>query len=448
VDTGAPAPPRAKRRPWVLAGVAAAAVALVAVLVIVLSGGGGTKKSPPASAPGATAVTLPPPPAGWPRKLTMSFIDQVDGASGEARRLGPGGTSYNVWFGDAAAKQDWSHDPQQEEPATFIRRAADAGQYPYLSFYSLRALGQANKGGDADAVELRKTLRDARLMGIYWRNVRAFLKDIGRTRTAAAISLDSNIWSVLEQNLADNGGRPTSIAARVGLSGMTELNGIDDNLPGLAAGWRALRDRYAPKVALGYQFDDYAAGGFDISRDDPALPTVVDAGRAAGEFFANTAANEMDFAALTIDGDGTQEGQNPSPKANYSTAEKRKVVAFIREFVRVAHAPVVLEGVPLGNTASRAITDKPYHWRDSWVQWLIGERRFGGLRAMRSAGVIGVLLGTGFGASETCPCDAKGDGVTNGGRYGVPSTSADDDGGYFASRMAALGQAGGFPLSG
>ena len=50
--------------------------------------------------------------------------------------------------------------------------------------------------------------------------------------------------------------------------------------------------------------------------------------------------------------------------------------------------------------------------------------------------------GVSSGPGETCPCDAAGDGVTNKGRYAQPSTSADDDGGYFADRMAALRRAG------
>jgi hypothetical protein len=431
-----PARPPRRRRWWLIGALAGAVVAVAAGLAVVL-GGSGT----------GTASALPPPPKFWPTKLTAAFVDQTEGAAGEARRLGPGGTSYNVWYGDAAAGKDWSRDPAQEKPSQFVRRVSAAGLYPYLTFYSLRVLGQTKKGGDADAVELRQTLKNERLMRIYWGNVRKFLRDIGSTNRPAAVSLDSNIWSPLEQNLTDNGGRPTSIAARVGLSGRPELNGVADNLPGVAEGWRALRDRYAPKVVLGYQFDDYAVGGFDISRDDPPAPSVVDAGRQAGEFYANVAANQMDFAALTINGDGVQEGQNPSPKNNYSTSEKEKVATFVREFVRVAHTPVVLEGVPLGNTASRAITDKPFHWRDSWVQWLIGDDRFGGLHKMHDAGVIGVLFGTGFGEGETCPCDAAHDKVTNGGPRGARSTSADDDGGYFAERMAALRGAGGLPLS-
>src|SRR3954451_1304432 len=438
-----PVPPKPKtrsrrRRPLIFAAAAAALVAVAAVLVLVIGG----------SDPG-TADALPPPPKLWPPKLTAAFIDQKDGAPGTAERLGKGGTTYNVFYGDAGPRKDWSHAPEQGEPSAFIGPVSHAGLYPYLSFYSLRVLGTTKSGGEGNAPELRKTLGDQRLMHTYWLNVKKFLVDVGSTKKAAAISLDSNFWSFLEQDLANNGERPTSIGARVGLSGVPELKGIADNLPGIAEGWRALRDKYAKRAALGYQFDDWAANGLvDIDRDNPATATVVDAARQAGEVFSAVAATQLDFAALTVNGNGQQEGQNTSAKNNYSTVEKDKLATFVREFVRTADTPVVLEGVPLGNTVYRTIDDRSFHWRDSWVQWLIGDKDFSGLREFHDAGVIGVLFGTGYGEGETCPCDAAADKVTNKGPNDRKvSSPPDDDVGSFAERMKALNKAGGMPLA-
>jgi hypothetical protein len=284
-------------------------------------------------------------------------------------------------------------------------------------------------------------------MRIYWRNVKRFLQEIGSTERPAAVAMDSNFWSYIEQHLAVRGQRADTVPARVGVSGLPELRGIFDNLLGVAKGWRTLRDRYAPKVLLGYEFDDWAAADIDIARDGPPVETVVNSARQAAEFFLDVGANELDFAALTINGDGFEEGQAPNPKFVYSRSEKESTVAFVREFVRVAGIPMVLEGVPIGNTVTKAITDKPYHWRDSWVQWLMGDDDFTGLRKFRDAGVIGVMFGVSAGEGETCPCDAAKDGVTNDGKYPRRSTSADDDGGYLADRMKALRGAGGLPLN-
>jgi len=378
--------------------------------------------------------------------MSVGFIDQVDGPAGAARRLGPGGNTFQVYYGDAAAGQDWSKDSSQGSPARFVREAQRAGMFPYMVYYQMRSLGQSRRGEDARAPELRQTLASAKLMGIYWRNVRRFLKEVGSTGRPAAVSLDANFWSYMQQHLTVRGERADTVTARVGVTGLPELRGIFDNLLGVAKGWRTLRDRYAPKVMLGYEFDDWAASDIDISRDGPPVATVVSSARQAAEFFIDVGANEFDFAALTINGDGVEEGQGPNPKFVYSPAEKETVVAFTREFVRVARIPIVFEGVPLGNTVTKAITDKPYHWRDSWVQWLIGTDAFSGLRKLREAGVIGVMLGVSGGEGETCPCDAAKDGVTNDGRYARRSTSADDDGGYVADRMKALRDAGGLSL--
>jgi hypothetical protein len=80
------------------------------------------------------------------------------------------------------------------------------------------------------------------------------------------------------------------------------------------------------------------------------------------------------------------------------------------------------------------------HYRDNRVQWLLGSN--GGrkhLRAYRDAGVIALLFGGGADGT-TCACDGQKDGVTNPPpKHGNTrrSLSADDDGGYFRSRVRA-----------
>jgi hypothetical protein len=416
-----------------VAGVLVAAAIAVAVLVFASPGGDNGVKS------------LPPAPPGWPKVESLGYQDQVEYQKGSARRLGAGGNYYNIYYGDAAAKKDWSHDPQQQDPKDFVKQTAAAGLFPYIGLYSIRQLGMSKKGVDAEGPELRRILTSPRLMKIYWNNVKKFLKRVGAAKEPAAISLDSNMYSTLEKDLNASGERPTVVQARIGLSGLPELKNLPNNLIGFAQAWQALRNKYAPKVLLGYAFNDWASAGVDISRDSPDDATVRDSARAAANFYLDVAANNLDFAALTVNGE-QQEGENGSRQNVYSSAEKDSLVKFVREFVRVADVPVTLEGVPLGNTATRAITDKNFHWHDSWVQWLIGDKDFSGLKKMRDAGVIGVLFGTGYGPDETCPCDAAKDHVTNNGHFGVKTTSPDDDGGYFAARVADLLRHGGLAL--
>jgi serine/threonine-protein kinase len=440
-----PAPPAVRepprRRRWGVAGAAAVLLVIAAAVAALTLPGGGPDTPTPR---GAAARALPPAPHGWPREIAAGYNDEAEGLTGIARRVGRGGATFAVFSGDPAARNDWSHDPDQPEPAALVRSARSAGLFPYLNLFEIRALGRSGRP-DSETPQLRRTLRDRRLMTIYWRNVRDLLRRLGSTRTPVALSVDANLWSYLEADLDAPGEPSSSVAARVGSTGLPELRGIEDTLRGFAKAWRALRDRDARNVALGYAFDDWATN-VDISEQSPSPATAAAAGREAGRFYRAVVGDDFDFAALVINGEGAEEGQNHSPEVVYSHAEKDAVVAFVRDFVRVAGVRVVLENVPFGNTVSKAISDRAYHWHDSWVQWLMGSDRFDGLRRFRDAGVIGLMFGVSDGPNETCPCDAAEDGVTNDGKYARRSTSADDDGGYFAERAAALRKAGSLSL--
>ncbi len=420
-----------RRRRLALAGASLGLVAAAVVALLVLLGGSGK----------TSAASLPSLPPGWPKSMMLSYLDQVKGPAGTSRTLGQGGAYPGLFGGDAAAKEDWSQDPKSS-PAAFVRSADRHGLFPYAYYYELRSVGRSGQA-DAEAPQMRRTLVNRRLMRIYWENVRKLLRSFGSTHRPAAVTIESGVFAELQQQLGFTGARPESVQAVVGSSGLPELRGLPDNLLGFAQAWRALRNRYAPKVLLGVELDDYGAN-VDISRDLPPEDTLDASARSVGEFYLNVAANDFDYAGFEVS--FSEEGQNPSRTDIYSTREKEGLANFVREFVRVAGLPVVLDGVPLGNTASQAITDKPYHWRDSWVQWLVGDDAFTGLREMRDAGVIGINFGVSGGTDETCPCDAAGDGVTNGGPQGSPSTSADDDGGYLAGRIAAFDRAGALPL--
>src|SRR5439155_7330886 len=149
-----PVAPRRRRGRLLVALAGVAIAAAVAVAVLVLSSGG------------SPTPTLPAAPLGWPTKLTAGFIDQVNRPEGVARRAGRGGTTFALYGGDAAARTDWSHDVPANDPARFVRRVHRLGLFPYLAFYSLRALGQSHRGDDAQAPELRQTLANRGLMGI------------------------------------------------------------------------------------------------------------------------------------------------------------------------------------------------------------------------------------------------------------------------------------------
>ncbi len=177
------------------------------------------------------------------------------------------------------------------------------------------------------------------------------------------------------------------------------------------------------------------------------LPSHADLAAAKqARFFINSSVHGPSFDFVAFETPFQEAGQQGRSDTYPTDAYRENFLAWIREFVRVAQTPVTVESLPSGNTVMKTISDKPYHWHDHWVQWLMGDAGFTHLRELRNAGVIGIEIGAGPSPDDTCPCDAAHDGVTNGGRTGIVSRSADDDGGYLMARIKALASAGGLKL--
>lgn len=425
-----------RRRAAIIGGLIAA-VATAVALAVGLTAGGGFSSS---------LAGLPAAPAGWPTKLALGTSDPVSKSAGVAALVGRSGiVEGNYGIGDAAAGRDWSHDRVDPSPYQFALDAQRHGLLPVLAYFELPQLGQGDNY--ATSRQLFRTLVNRRLMGIYWRNVRAFFKQLGRTGRPAAVDVELSVWSGIEQQLVFSQGQPSDVVAIVGSSGLPELRGLPDNIEGYGQAFKVLRDRYAPKVLIGAPMDFYGTND-DLRRVVPSAATIRSLATEQGQFFANLSSvgESWDYADFNIN--GTEQGENPNASQNYaSEAKKQAVLAWIRQFEHVTRVPIVLLDVPQGNTVMKTIDNRPYHWSDSWVQWLMGDSHFTHLRQLRDAGVIGVEFGVAAGRDETCFCDAAHDGITNGGRTGIVSHSPDDDGGYFRMRVTALRSAGGLPLA-
>ena len=419
---------------------AVAAAAVVAAVAVALPGKGDDDPQAPREA----AVQLPVAPTGWPAELAIGGWDPVDGAAGIARRMGEGALAYNNYgVGDAAAKKDWSHSKAAGAPSVFAREAHKAGALPYVTYYMLRALGRDGTD-DATVDQLRRTLGDPRLMRIYWNNVRAFMKELGRAPGTTAVSVEPSVWALLEQQLIYSGGAPSDVGAIVGSSGAPELRDMGDNLTALVDGWHQMRDRYAPDVLLGMTLDFYGAN-IDISRETPTSSNLQNAARSQGRFFLqqSSAGPVFDFASFEI---AFSEAGAPGAADEYSDEARSNVIAWLREFNTVTGYPVVLEAVPLGNSVMKTMDNTPYHYTDGWIQWLFADEG-ANLRALHEAGLVGLQFGATSPPDGTCACDAAGDGVTNGAERGRGATSADDDGGYLAEQVALMRERGGLALN-
>ncbi len=430
------------RRRWTLLMAALAAVGSSVVLALSTGGGsgdGGGSRSGGGGGSSDALAALPAPPPGWPKTMALGTEDPRGEPANLAKLLKDGGLAYQA-FG--IPRPGAHEDPTKPYATWFASEAHRHGLLPYAAFYQLRALGRP-RGHDGEAPQLRETFRNRSLMRTYWRNVRRFLRALGSAAVPAAVVVEPSVWALMEHQLATFSAPPDSVYVHVSDVGLKELRDLPDTLPGLARGWLALRNRYARNVQLGYGVTDYGTG-FDISHQVWPHRTLVAAARAAGQFYMDL--KVFDFASLEIAYD--EEGKDSNRLYVYSPAEKDGVVTFVREFVRTTKMRMVLDSVPRGNSVMKTIDDKDFHWRDSWVQWLMGTDDFNGLRKLRDAGAIGVAFGVGHTRNAaTCFCDAANDGVTNDGRRGTVATSADDDGGYFAQRAAALRRAGGIALA-
>jgi serine/threonine-protein kinase len=421
-----PGPPRRARPAPLRLLIGVTAVAAVTLAIVLTRGGG------------SSLAALPSAPASWPKTVALGWTDPVSGPAGVARRGGQlaspaGGKVIEAWSSHAGRPL-----------VKFIVNAHHRGTFPYVYFYLLRLLKPNGQANDTDVHQMRQTLANPRLMRTYWQDVRAYLQSVGSTGLPVAIGVEESVWPLIEQHLGFVGGSPASVPVRVTSSGLPELRGLQNDFLGFAEAWRVLRDRYAPKALLGYELAEYGTN-INIAKDLPSRPLLLAAAREAAVWHLLVSSATFDFAVFNVSHVG-EHGQNPNVQMNWTAAKKAALVDYLREWVRVANRPMVLESVPQGNTVSRAVDERPYHWSDSWVQWLIGDDQFSGLRALRDAGVIGVNFGAASGPNGTCPCDAAQDGVTNGSERGIMSITADDDGGYLASRTAALKRSGGLAV--
>jgi hypothetical protein len=383
-----------------------------------------------ASAPGRSATpatNLPAVPAGWPAALTLGVNDSADDPAAVARKFGAGTLLSEVLAGDPLARQDWSQaggQPARAEASELHRY----GLLPVFTYYVLLQLGRGGRASDLDARGALAALRSKAAMTAYWRNVTELLRELGADGRPAVVEVDPPMWALV---ISATGGRdPQSIPATVAPAG---VRGMPATLAGVARAWVALRNRYAPKVMLGYPIEDYAFAD-PIDRAHPT-PTAVGAlaRRQAGWYRRLGATFDLSVYELDIRDFGHDRAVVPLRRDFAATAD------YLRDYVRASGTRVLMAHIPAGNTLMRPMNNTPFHWRDNHPQLMLGDPGHAYLRTLRDAGVIGLEFGAaGNPPDVTCPCDAARDGVTNPPPltgHERRATSADDDGGYLAQQI-------------
>ena len=347
------------------------------------------------------------------------------------------GVATEVFAGGDPLSPDAQAESGPVPAADAVRELVAAGVPARVKYYALRLVGQP-EGKDAAGDVLADLLQDADLMGAYWTNVRDLLTELGGVDAPIELLPEPDLPGEVLSRSPDATGIPTAVAG----SGVEGLDGLPDTFAGWAQGWLALRDELAPNVRIGLTVSPW-----QINNDFlPDLPTAAQAESWAADFGASyaTLGARYDFIDNIM---GYAEGG--SQGEDYIGDEQffDRLLIWLEGISAATDTRIVLDNVPVGNSVYRTLDNTDFHFRDSWVGWILGDDDFDNLIALRDAGVVGIVFGVDGGATvTTCPCDAAGDGVSNSGDQGERSTSADDDGGYLSERLLVYATTGGLPL--
>ncbi len=369
-------------------------------------------------------------------------MDAEGGAEALARR-GSVDVRYHYLAGGVNTPNPWPQWGRGDGRfvSDYVAESTAAGLLPVFTFYEIRqSLPGARESDEATAV--LDNLRNASTMRAYFENVRLLMQRLGEQDVPVVVHVEPDLWGYAQQRRGDD---PAATKAAISASRVSELAGLPNDLPGFARAWLRLRDRYAPKVVLGYALSIWGTNKDIAISNEPDAAVDQLAGRAAQ--FARRAAPRFDvtFGEFNDRTSGYARARGAGPEAWWDEADFRRHVRFLRTFHAQERRPIVLWQIPLGNTVMRSMDNSSRHYQDNRVQWLLAPRgNYAHLRAYRAAGAVAFLFGSGQG-DDTHASDAAGDGVTNpppinGNRR--RATSADDDGGYFHDRAAAYRQAG------
>jgi hypothetical protein len=318
-------------------------------------------------AAGLAALAVPVP-AGWPHHLALGLTD----APGDAAALHARthlDARYQYLAGGVNTGAGWAGwNPGGTFVSRYVSESLAAGMIPVLTYYQLLQ-SRPSAGADESARDL-SNLRDPSTMRAYWADFSLMLR---RARQAAGrrrviVHVEPDLWGYLEQ------------AGAVGLA------------RGFAHHLIALRDRLAPRVQLAWHLSVWG------TREDPTYskPSLAHmdalAARSARFYRALHARFDLVFNDVTDRDAGFYEKVEGNPGTAWSAEDFARENAYLSGFTRGTHRPVVLWQLPLGNTF---LDDTWQHYRDNRVQWWLDDPSREHLRAMRAAGVIGLLYGGG-----------------------------------------------------
>jgi hypothetical protein len=397
------------------------------------------------AAPAAALGAPPPLPSKWPsKKLELGLTDQPGGAAALRKKARPG-FRYQYLAGGVNTGSGWSTwNPDGSFVSMYVAESRKAHEIPVFTYYQVNSSKPGAGSGESDVV--RTNLGDAGTMKSYFADLKLFFQRAHDAGGPVVLHVEPDMWGYIEQVTGDDASR---FPAKVAATGIDDVAGLPNTAAGLAQAVVRLRNKYAPNVVLGYHVSIWGTKT-DITVQDPANKTVDALARQAAAYYKSLGASfDVTFAEFDDRDSGFNQLVNGDGGASwFKAADFARHARFLRGYSRASGQRIVVWQIPLGNTVMRAMDNTSGHYQDNRVQWLLGSGGTRHLRAYLAAGVVAFLFGGGADGT-TCACDGRGDGVTNpapvnGNRR--RSLSADDDGGYFASRARAYYKRGALRL--
>jgi hypothetical protein len=313
----------------------------------------------------AVAIPLP---AGWPHHLALGVTDSPNDAAALVRRA-PFDLRYQYLAGGVNTGSGWSTwNPNGTFASMYVTESGRNHVIPVFTYYQLLQ-SQPSVGASEQARDIAN-LRDAATMRAYWSDYELLLRRINAAAGdhPVVVHLEPDLWGYLEQ------------AGDVALA------------RGLARRFIALRDQLAPHVALAWHLSTWGTGEDPTYSKPPLAHMVALAQRSAGFYRSLNAHFDLVFNDVTDRDAGFYAKVEGNPSTAWAAGDFQRHTRYISAFSQLTRMPVVYWQLPLGNTG---LNDTWTHYRDTRVQWWLGDPSGAHLRAERAAGVIGLLFGGG-----------------------------------------------------
>ena len=386
-----------------------------------------------------TLRTLPPPPATLRSTFMLGIGNQPQHIGWMTGSGIPWDVRYQYLVGGANTNAGWS--TWNSPSGAFVNAyLADSDRGNYLSVFTYYMLLQSQpQTGTNESERDYNNLNNPATMNSYYADFKLLMDRLSLYNKPVIVQIEPDLWGILEKRNAN----PNAVGAAVSGSGYGEVAAYPDNVAGFARALTHLRDKYAPKVLLGYHISPWASTQGDVGLNHNAMD-VQTAAQETSNFYLQTGAN-FDLMFYDIaDRDAAFYDASGQPGHWWDTTNAS--YPNFNRFNQFALAVTTLTGkrgmlwqVPIGNNLLRSMNNTNHHWQDNRVQYYLGDTTSQHVRDLANAGIIGILFGAGDGNTTTNYDDAS-DGVTNPAPINGNTQTAqysDDDGGYLRLQAQA-----------